>query len=184
MRHERAHLFRVLGDQRERVDGAAARGEQVHGLAAQGRDQPVEVLGAIVRRRVPGQGLRLAAVDPGWIVGNDRPVTEVLRQTVEAARGHRVADHQQRRLGALGFGVADVVSQRATRYIEAQGLGFGHRRSFLGCAPSDRPGRRNSSLSLRPRRSLRRVRRGRRSSPRRASSRRTCAWPLPPNPRP
>ena len=56
VRDERAHLLRMLGDQRERVDGPAAAGEEVHRPATEFGDQPVQVVGVLVRRGLrPGR---------------------------------------------------------------------------------------------------------------------------------
>src|SRR5207302_1018658 len=47
--HERAHLLGVPGDEHQRVDRATAGGEEVHRTRVQRGDQPVQVVGVLVR---------------------------------------------------------------------------------------------------------------------------------------
>jgi len=71
----------VLGDQGQRVDGAAAAGEDVHRSGAQRGDQPVQVIGVLVDRglnssirpplRHPRGARGLCAASkpsPGWVL--------------------------------------------------------------------------------------------------------------------
>ena len=63
------------------------------GPAAERLDQPVQVVGVLLGRRLARRvGLR-AAFDAARVVGHDRAVGEVPGQRREAARAHRRADH-------------------------------------------------------------------------------------------
>ena len=100
VRDERPHVLRVLRHEGERVDGAAAAGEEVDRAAAELGDDPVEVVGVLLGRGLAGGiGLR-AALDAPRVVGHDRAVGEMAGQRAEPAGAHRRADEQQRRGGA------------------------------------------------------------------------------------
>jgi hypothetical protein len=89
VRHERADLLGVLGHQGQRVDRAAAAGEDVHRAGVQRGDQPVQVVRVLVRRGLAGAVGALAAPGAARVVGDDRAVGEVAGQGGEAVRSHR-----------------------------------------------------------------------------------------------
>ena len=64
MRHEGADLLGVLGGQGERVDRAAAGGEDVGRPGAQRIDQPVQIVGLLLDRGLRGAVGALAAPRP------------------------------------------------------------------------------------------------------------------------
>ena len=104
VRDERPDLLRVLGHQGQRVDRAAAAGEEVDRAGAERRDQPVQVVGVLVGRGLAGAVGALAALDAARVVGDDRAVGEVAGQGGEAGGAHRRPDDQQDRLGAGRLG--------------------------------------------------------------------------------
>ena len=66
VRDEGADLLRVAGDQGQRVDRAAAAREEVDRSGAERRDQPVQVVGMLVGRRLGGAvGARLRSTPRG-----------------------------------------------------------------------------------------------------------------------
>jgi hypothetical protein len=67
----------VFGHQGERVDGAAAAGEDVHKPRAQRINQPVQVVGLLLDRGLRGAVGALAAPRSAGIVGHDRAVGEM-----------------------------------------------------------------------------------------------------------
>jgi hypothetical protein len=61
VRHQDADLLRVPGHQGQRVDGAAAAGEDVCRPGAQRIDQPVQIVGLLLDRGLRGAVGALAA---------------------------------------------------------------------------------------------------------------------------
>ena len=89
VRDERPHVLRMLRHQRERVHRAAAGGEQVDRPAADGLNEPMQVLG-VDFWRYPSFGVGLdAALASPRIIGDDRTVREMPGQSAEAGRTHR-----------------------------------------------------------------------------------------------
>ena len=99
MRDERPDLLRVLRHERERVHRAAAAGEQVDRAGAELGDEPMQVVGVLLGRRLAGRiGLR-AALDAARVVGHHRAIGEVAGKRGEPAGAHRRADQEQDGLG-------------------------------------------------------------------------------------
>src|SRR6185312_17541790 len=69
VRYQDADLLGVLGHQGERVDGAAAAGEDVHRTGVQRIDQPVQIVGVLLDRGLQGAVGTLAAPRATWVVG-------------------------------------------------------------------------------------------------------------------
>jgi hypothetical protein len=110
VRDQRPHVPRVPGHQRERVDRAAAAGEQVDRPATDRLDEPVQVVGVDVGRDRAGRVGLHAALDTAWVVGHHGAVGEVPRQRGEPGGAHRRADQQQDR-PAAGVVAPNVVGQ-------------------------------------------------------------------------
>ena len=125
VRYQRADLLRVLGHQGQRVDGAAAAGEDVHRSGVQRGDQPVQVVGVLVRGGLGGAVGATAAVRAAGVVGDDRPVGEMAGQGHESAGAHRRSDDQQDWVGA-GVVAPDVVGQHGARHVQGVRLRVGH----------------------------------------------------------
>jgi hypothetical protein len=129
VRHERAHLFRVRRREGERVDRAAAGGEDIDRPGrkrAQRGDQPVQVISVFVGRGLEGIVRALAASRRSGVIGHHRPVGEMPGQRDESGGAHRRSDEQQHR-ARTRFGGPDVVIQHGPRHGEGVGLLLGHR---------------------------------------------------------
>jgi hypothetical protein len=85
VRDEHSHLLRVLRDERERVDRAAAAREHVHRPVRDRRDEPVQVVGVLVRCRLGGAVGAAAALRAARVVGDDRPVGDVAGERANPA---------------------------------------------------------------------------------------------------
>jgi hypothetical protein len=80
VRHEGAHLLRMPGHQRERVDRSAAAGEDVRRLSAERGDQPVQVVRVLIPRGLGCAVGPFAAHDPARVAHHHHPVPEILDQ--------------------------------------------------------------------------------------------------------
>ena len=98
----------VGGHEGQPVDGAAARGEQVHGATAEGLDDAPDVVGMVARTRLGGAVALRAASDPARVVGDDRPVGEEPGQRREPLGRHRAPDDHEHRTVRCGGGQVAV----------------------------------------------------------------------------
>ena len=142
VRHERGErrlvrdrgpdVARVLRDERQRDDGAAAAREQVDRPAADRLDDAMDVVGLDLwgdrRGRIVGRA-SLAVV--ARVVRHDRPIGEMACERREAAGARRRADQHERRLGGLVV-APDVVGERRARDLEGPGFGAGDGRGGGG----------------------------------------------------
>jgi hypothetical protein len=120
VRDERPHVLRVLRHEAERVDRAAAAGEEVDRPSTDRLDEPMQVVRVNVgRHRAARIGLH-AALDAAWVVGHHGAVGEPPRQRAEAGGAHRRADQQQDRLAA-GVVAPNVVCQRGAGDVQGAG---------------------------------------------------------------
>ena len=124
---EGRHVVRMGGHEGQGIDRATAAGEHVDRPAAGRGDDPVEVVGVLLRGRL-GRRLGLqAAFHATRVVGHDPPIREVAGERPEAARAHRRADEQQGPRAAVAVGrLAHVVGDAAARSLEGAGRGIGH----------------------------------------------------------
>ena len=125
MRDERPDLLGVLGHQGQRVDGAAAAGEDVRRSGVQRGDQPVQVVGVLIGGGFGGAVGAPAAVGAAGVVGHDGSVGEVAGQGAESGGAHRRSDDQQDRLGA-GVVAPDVIAQHGAWHVQGVSLRVGH----------------------------------------------------------
>jgi hypothetical protein len=99
---QRPHLAGVGGDQREPDDGPAAAAEDVRRLAAEHRQQAVDVAGLLFGRHILGGVLAGAIADATRVIGHHGvAVSEGAGEPGEAGAVHRQADHEQQRASAL-----------------------------------------------------------------------------------
>jgi hypothetical protein len=130
VRHQRPDLLRVPGHQGQRVDRATAAGEDVHRPRVQrpgldSTDQPVQVIGVLVRRGLEDAIGARAAPRPARAVGHHGAVSEVHSQGDEPLSAHRRPDDQQDRPGVRA-GAPDVVMELGARCGQGAGLRLGH----------------------------------------------------------
>ena len=127
VRDEDAHVLGMRRDERQGIDRAPAGGKEVD-RPTDLADDPMEVVGVLLRRRLARRIRLRAALGAARVVGQDRPVGEVLRQRAEAGGAHRRSDQHQDRFGA-GLVSVDVVCQLGARGSQ----GVGRRVGQLGC---------------------------------------------------
>ncbi len=82
-------LLRMAGHQGERVHRPTAGREDVHRSGIERRDQPVQVVGVLIRRGFGGAVGPPASLRPAGVERDDRPVREVSGQGDEPLGAHR-----------------------------------------------------------------------------------------------
>jgi len=92
VRHQGPDLLRVPGHQGQRVDRAAAAGEDVHRPGIERGDDPVQVISVLIRRGLGSVVGARAALHPAGIVGHHRAVGEMPGQGDESGGAHRRTD--------------------------------------------------------------------------------------------
>ena len=125
VRDERPDVLGVLRHEGERVDRAAAAGEQVDRARVERGDDPMQVVGVLLGRGRAGRiGLR-AALDAPRVVGHHGAIGEVARERHEPAGAHRRSDENS--AGAEPGPFADVVGQGRARRVQGVRGRLGHR---------------------------------------------------------
>jgi hypothetical protein len=114
--HQGCYVVGIGRDERERRHRAATAREHLDGAGGERLDDGVDVV-RLDRGIVVDPGvLADAAAQAARVIGDHGPVGKVRRQGVEAAGGHRLADHEQRWTAVDG-------GQRAPNVVGDLGLG-------------------------------------------------------------
>jgi hypothetical protein len=114
--HQGCYVVGIGRHECERGHRAATAREHLDGAGAERLDDGVYVVRLDCGRVVDPAVLADAAAEAAWVIGDHGTVREVRRQRVEAAGGHRLADHEQRWASVDG-------GQRATDVVGDLGLG-------------------------------------------------------------
>ena len=126
VRDQRPNLLRMARHEGERIHGATSAGEEVDRARAELGDEPMQVVGVLLRCRLASPiGLR-AALDAPGVIGHHRAIGEMPGQRDESAGTHRRSDEEKGR-GGRGIALADVIGQDGTRYVQGVRGRLGHR---------------------------------------------------------
>jgi hypothetical protein len=88
VRHECADIVRMLRNQRQRVRCSAATGEHIN-RPAELLDDPMEIIGVLVRRGRRCHVWLGAPIRPTRVVRNERAIREIPGQRAKAGGAHR-----------------------------------------------------------------------------------------------